>query len=55
MAILAVNVGGYRGYAVHLSRSATMEERAQFKKRLLQSPVVWKVFENVVPSEVNLQ
>jgi len=52
--ILLVRVGGHQGYAVRFHEHATLEQRSSVKDRLLRSPLVWKVFEGIAPSEIHL-
>lgn len=44
----------YEGFAIELSENATQEERENILKAINSSPIVYKVFENVVPNEVVL-
>jgi hypothetical protein len=49
-----VRAQGYEGYALELSPEITDEERQNILIKLQQSPLVFKVFENVVPAEIVL-
>lgn len=43
---------GYKGMGINFSNDATPEQKEQLKKSIQQSPIVYKVYENVVPSEI---
>ena len=43
---------GYEGYAIQFSTDATHEQRERLKKNIRESPIVYKVYENVAPSEI---
>ena len=43
---------GYKGMGINFSTDATPELKEQLKKSIQQSPIVYKVYENVVPSEI---
>ena len=43
---------GYKGMGINFSPDATPELKEQLKKSIQQSPIVYKVYENVVPSGV---
>jgi hypothetical protein len=43
---------GYKGFGITFCPDATQEQREDIKKRLAESPLVYKVYENVVPSEI---
>jgi hypothetical protein len=45
----------YEGVAVSFSTKTTSEQREQLIKAVKESPIVYKVFENVVPSDVKLE
>ena len=51
----AVRNSDYEGYAIEFYPSATPEQREQLKKAIESSPIVYKVFENVVPNEIKLE
>lgn len=44
----------YEGFAIELRDNATKEERENILKAVNSSPLVYKVFENVVPNEIVL-
>jgi hypothetical protein len=43
---------GYEGYAIQFSTGATPEQREQLRRNIQESPIVYKVYENVVPSQI---
>ena len=47
---LSVRNQGYEGYALELRASATDEERQNILKVIRSSPLIFRVFENVVPN-----
>ena len=44
--------GDYEGVGVSYSTETTLEQREQLKSSVHLSPIVYKVFENVAPSEI---
>ena len=44
----------YEGYAIELRKNITQEERENILRAINNSPLVYKVFENVVPNEIIL-
>lgn len=44
--------GDYEGVGVSYSTETTLEQREQLKSKVDQSPIVYKVFEDVAPSEI---
>ena len=42
----------YEGVGVNFSTDATPEQRERLKKAIKESPIVYKVYENVVPNEI---
>lgn len=47
--------GDHEGVGVNFSVNATPEQRESLSKSIEESPIVYKVFENVVPSDVKLK
>lgn len=45
--------GDFRGEAIRFKPNATDEEKALVKERILGSPLILKVYENVVPNEID--
>lgn len=45
--------GGYDGVGITFSTDATQEQREKLKKAIKESPIVYKVYENVIPNEIN--
>lgn len=52
MSVVKVEVNGFEGEAINFKPNATEEQKAFVKKRVTESPVVYKVYENVVPNEI---
>jgi len=52
MTKVRIIVNGYEGESINFKPNATEEQRAFVKKRVLESPIVYKVYENVVPSKI---
>ena len=52
MTVVRVIVNGFEGESINFKPNATEEQRAFVKKRILESPIVYKVYENVVPSRI---
>ncbi|HEX8249047.1 MAG TPA: hypothetical protein VF599_12790 [Pyrinomonadaceae bacterium] len=44
----------YEGYAIDLRKNVTQEERENILQAINSSPLIYKVFENVVPNEIVL-
>jgi hypothetical protein len=44
--------GDYEGVGITFSTDATPEQREQLKKAVKESPIVYRVYENVVPNEI---
>ena len=49
---LAVSVDGHPGYAIRFFPDATEAQRNNVRSRIDSSPLVLKVFENVVPDDI---
>jgi len=45
-------VSGYEGESINFKPDATEEQKAFVKKRMSESPLVYKVYENVVPNQI---
>lgn len=52
-AVFGLNIGGFEGRGIKFLPNATSEQRDDIKKRIKDSPIVYKVYENVVPNEIN--
>lgn len=50
--LFLVRNSDYEGYAINFSKDATPEQREQLKKAIESSPIVYRVYENVVPNEI---
>jgi hypothetical protein len=44
--------GGYEGVGITFSTDATPEQREKLKKAIESSPIIFRVYENVVPNEI---
>jgi hypothetical protein len=44
---------GYQGYGLNFKPSATAEQRMAIKARIAGAQIVYKIYENVVPAEIN--
>ncbi|MCC7307100.1 MAG: hypothetical protein IT173_06025 [Acidobacteria bacterium] len=49
----SVRNAGYEGYAIEFYPNATREQRDKLKLSLESSPLVFRVYENVVPNEID--
>ncbi len=45
--------GDYEGVGITFSTKATPAQREKLKRAIEESPIVYKVYENVVPNEIN--
>ena len=52
MSVVKVDVDGFEGEAINFQPDATDEEKAFVKKRVSDSPFVYKIYENVIPNEI---
>lgn len=52
MSVVKIDVDGFEGEAINFQPNATDEEKAFVKKRVSDSLLVYKIYENVVPSEI---
>jgi hypothetical protein len=48
-----IEVSGYVGEAINFQPNATEEQKAFVKKRVVESPLIYKVYENVIPNRIN--
>jgi hypothetical protein len=53
--VAAVNVAGHRGYALQLREDSSASESRRLKEMLQQQPLVLRVLEDVVPSQIPLE
>ena len=51
-AVFGIDRNGYEGFGITFRQDATEEQREDIKKRLKESPIVFRVYENVVPNEI---
>ena len=50
--VVRVVINGYVGEALNFQPDATEEQKAFVKKRVSDSPLIYKVYENVVPNRI---
>ncbi len=50
MTVVAIRINGFDGESLNFQPDATEEEKAFIKKRISESPLIYKVYENVVPN-----
>lgn len=50
--VVIVYLNGYVGYAMKFRPDATEEQKAFIKKRVSESPLIYKIYENVVPNQI---
>lgn len=48
----SVRIDNYEGYGINFSTVATSDQRERIKKIIKDSPIVFKLYENVVPNEI---
>ena len=53
MTKVKIDVDGFEGEAINFQPDASDEEKAFVKKRVQGSPLVYKIYENVVPREIS--
>ena len=53
VSVTLINKGEYRGEAIEFRPDATDEQKAFVKERVRESQIVYKVYENVVPDEID--
>lgn len=47
-----IDINGFEGEAINYQPSATEEQKAFVKKRVSESPLVYRVYENVIPNQI---
>lgn len=52
MSMVAVRVRGHESHAVNFKPRATDDEKADYKRRVIESPLIYAVYENVIPSRI---
>ena len=52
MSGVRIIINGFDGEALNFQPDATAEQKAFVKKRVLESPLIYKVYENVVPNRI---
>ena len=53
-ATFGVDVNGYEGFGISFSKDATDEQKSGIKRLIKESPIVYKVYENVEPNEIKV-
>ena len=53
MSAIKIQIYGFEGEAINFKPNATDEEKTFLKKRVEASPLVYKVYENVIPEAIN--
>jgi hypothetical protein len=53
MTTVRITVAGFDGEAINFKPNATAEEKAFVKARVLESPLIHKTYENVVPNQIS--
>jgi hypothetical protein len=52
MTTVRITVNGFVGEALNFKPNATAEQKAFVKKRVSESPLIYKIYENVVPNQI---
>jgi hypothetical protein len=52
VSVVRVVINGFDGEAINFQPDATAEQKTFVKKRVLDSPLIYKIYENVVPNEI---
>ena len=50
--LMYVRQDGYEGYALNFSKNAPPQQQEMLKLAIQRSPIVYKVYENVAPSQI---
>jgi hypothetical protein len=50
--VFGIDKNGYKGNGIKFSPTVTKEQTDDIKSRLKESPLIYKIFENVVPNEI---
>ncbi|MBX3266444.1 MAG: hypothetical protein KF831_07025 [Acidobacteria bacterium] len=53
MSAIKIQIYGFEGEAINFKPNATDEEKSFLKKRVERSPLVYKIYENVIPEAIN--
>lgn len=53
MSVVRIIISGHQGEAIEFKPRASDEEKMFVKNRVLESPIVFRVYENVVPNEID--
>jgi len=52
VSVVRVVINGFDGEAINFQPNATAEQKAFVKKRVSESPLIYKIYENVVPNRI---
>jgi hypothetical protein len=52
-ALFGIDRNGYEGFGITFRPEATKEQREDINKRIKESPIIYKIYENVVPNQIN--
>ena len=50
--LLSIRNSDFEDYAINFSKDATPEQRKRLKKAIEVSPIVYRVYEDIVPNEI---
>ena len=50
---LRVRIHGFDGFAINFLEDATVEQEREVMRRLQESPLVYKVYRNAIPNEID--
>jgi hypothetical protein len=50
--VVKIIINGFDGEAINFQPDATAEQKAFVKKRVSDSPLIYKIYENVVPNRI---
>lgn len=53
MSAIKIQIYGFEGEAINFKPNASDEEKSFLKKRVVESPLVYRVYENVIPEAIN--
>jgi hypothetical protein len=52
--LMRVRVGNHVGYAIQFERDATSDQIAKLRSLVTSSPIVWRIYEDIAPSDIKL-
>ena len=53
VSVVRVVINGFDGEAINFQPDATAEQKAFVKKRVLDSPLIYKIYENLIPNRIS--